>query len=112
MDLGNRYGRAIAVAPDNPNLLLATVSDGPHGDNVHGQLYRSEDRGLTWRHIQEGFPKAVTENINTHHVVFDSSGFAWVIIDRTLYIGTEAATIWRAFWEAPEPLQLLAVCNK
>lgn len=108
-DLDNRYGRAIAVAPNNPDLLLATVSDGPHGDNVHGRLYRSEDRGRSWRHVKEGFPDSVAENINTCHVVFDSFGSAWAIVGRKLYLATEAATVWKEFWEAPSPLRNLAV---
>jgi hypothetical protein len=47
-DLDQRYGRAIIAHPGDPNIILTTVSDGPHGDNVHGQLYRTGDGGENW----------------------------------------------------------------
>ena len=61
------YGRAIAVHPDDPDCLLATVSKGPHGD-AEGQLYRSDDAGQTWEHVTNGFPESVSHNIDTFHI--------------------------------------------
>lgn len=107
-DLGERYGRAIAVAPDDPDLLLATVSDGPHGENVHGQLYRSEDAGRTWQHVADGFPASTRANVNTFHVAFTPDGAAWAIVGKTLYCGEDRAQRWWEFWKAPEPLLMLA----
>jgi len=107
-DLGGRYGRAIVAHPEDPDCLLATVSDGPHGANVHGQLYRSEDAGRTWVHIGEGFPSATKENIDTFHVAFSSEGTAWAVVDRTLYIGRDHARQWEPFWEAPERILMIS----
>lgn len=107
-DLGDRYGRAVAVDPREPDLLLATVSDGPHGDDVHGQLYRSEDAGRTWRHVCEGFPASTKDNINTFHVTFSPDGRAWAVVDRKLYVGHDRATRWQEFWAAPEPIAMIA----
>jgi len=106
--LGERYGRAIAVHPTDPDLLLATVSDGPHGDNVHGQLYRSEDGGGHWEHVAGEFPASAYANIDTHHVAFSADGAAWALVGCTLYCGQERASQWWKFWEAPEPLTMLA----
>ncbi len=107
-DLDCRYGRAIAVAPDRPDLLLATVSDGPHGDNVHGQLWRSVDCGRTWRHVCDGFPDSTRENINTHHVAFARDGTAYALADGILHVGRQRARRWEPVWDAPDDPLMLA----
>ena len=107
-DLGRRYGRAIAVAPDDPDLLLATISDGPHGGDVHGQLWQSEDCGRNWRHVSGGFPASTPDNINTFHVALCDGGQAWAVVGRTLYVGKVRASRWEAFWTATEPILMIA----
>ena len=107
-DLGCRYGRAMAPSPEDPDLLLATVSDGPHGDDVHGQLWRSEDCGRSWTHVCGGFPDSTPENINTHHVVFSPGGPAWALAGGAVYAGHERATRWEQVWQPPEPPLMLA----
>ena len=107
-DLDDRYGRAIAVSPENPDIILASVSDGPHGEDVHGQLYRSEDRGLSWQHISDTFPTSTANNINTNHVVFDSDGLGWAISGNVLYLGEKNAAVWRICWRAPELMNYLS----
>ncbi len=107
-DLGERYGRAIVAYPQDPDCLLATVSDGPHGANVHGQLYGTEDAGKTWVHIKEGFPISTKENIDTFHVAFSSESTAWAVVDRTLYAGRDHARDWALFWEAPERILMIS----
>jgi len=102
-----RYGRAIAVHPDDPELILATVSDGPHGKNVHGKLFRSEDAGKTWTQVKDGFPASTVANINTNNVRFTPDGRAWVAADDTLYLGENRATEWKEVWKAPEPIRIL-----
>ena len=69
-DLGQRYGRAVVTHPEDPDCILATVSDGPLGSNVHGQLYHTEDAGHSWTQVTEGFPLSTRQNINTFHVLF------------------------------------------
>jgi hypothetical protein len=107
-DLGERYGRCVTVHPAEPDLLLSTVSDGPHGENVHGQLFRSEDAGRSWRHVADGFPESTEENIDTFHVAFAPGGTAWACVGRTLYIGREQGAEWEAFWQAPHPIVMLS----
>ncbi len=105
--MGGRYGRAIAVHPQDPTVMLASVSDGPHGDDVHGQLYRSQDGGANWQHVVKDFVASTPQNIDTFHVVFDARGDAWAIVGDTLYHGRFAGRLWRAYWQAPEPLLML-----
>jgi len=107
-DLGDRYGRAIAVHPRRPDTLLASVSDGPHGENVHGQLYRTDDAGRTWTHVADGFPEATGENINTFHVAFSPEGLAWAAVGDTLYVGEAEDTRWREVWRADGPIRAVA----
>jgi photosystem II stability/assembly factor-like uncharacterized protein len=107
-DLGERYGRCVTVHPQDPDLVLATVSDGPHGDDVHGQLYRSEDAGLHWTHVTGGFPASTRDNIDTFHAVFSPEGAAWAVVDNGLYFGGPRAREWSLFWEAPEPIRMLS----
>ncbi len=107
-DLHNRYGRAVAAAPDNGDVILATVSDGPHGQDVHGQLWRSEDAGRTWRHVTDGFPASTQDNINTHHVAFAPDGLAWAVVGKVLYVSSDTGRTWREAWQAPEPIEMLA----
>ena len=106
-DLGARYGRAIAIDPTDPDVMLATVSDGPHGDDVHGQLYRTDDAGRTWSHVCDGFPDSTAQNINTSHVVFTADGIAWACVDRTLYVGDDHGRRWSTFWAGPEPIRMI-----
>jgi photosystem II stability/assembly factor-like uncharacterized protein len=106
--LDDRYGRAIAVAPDDPDLLLATVSDGPHGDDVHGQLYRSEDAGRSWTHVREGFPASTRDNINTFHVALTPGGTGWAVVDDALYVGADRASAWREVRRLGEPIIMVA----
>ena len=68
--VGARYGRAIAVHDDDPDLLLASLSRGPH--EGEGRLYRSVDGGVSWRHLTTGFPPFVEGNIDTACVAFGS----------------------------------------
>jgi len=62
---GEGVGRiAVAVAPSNPNVVYALVDnhfpnpDSTSGERrqrrIGGEVYRSEDRGATWRKVNEG----------------------------------------------------------
>ena len=105
--LGHRYGRAIAVPSDDAHLILASVSDGPHGENVHGQLYRSSDFGKNWEHINDGFPASTKRNINTYQLAFTSNDLGWAAVESKLYIGENRAFRWHLFWEAPESIVMI-----
>ncbi|MFP4105215.1 MAG: WD40/YVTN/BNR-like repeat-containing protein [Phycisphaerae bacterium] len=105
--IGARYGRAITAKPDEPDVILATVSDGPHGDNVHGQLYRSADAGMSWEQVTDGFPDSTEDNINTHRVAFDQAGIAWATAGNRLYRSEDALTF-TCRWEAPEPIEAIS----
>jgi hypothetical protein len=107
-DLGERYGRCVVVHPDEADVALSTVSDGPHGDDVHGQLYRTEDAGRTWTHVADGFPDSTKANIDTFHVGFARGDTAWAIVEETLYVGRERAASWAPFWQARTPIKMLA----
>jgi len=106
-DLQERYGRAIAVHPNNPSVILASVSNGPHGDDVHGQLYRSEDGGRTWQHVRNGFPESTRRNINTFHVAFAQDGTAWAAVGRDLFAGSRDGTEWSHYGEAPCEIRII-----
>ncbi|MFW6132687.1 MAG: WD40/YVTN/BNR-like repeat-containing protein [Planctomycetota bacterium] len=110
-DLDDRYGRAIAVAPDDPELLLATVSDGPHGDDVRAGMFRSDDAGRTWRQVTDGFPASSPENINTHRVAFSADGTGWAAVGHALYIGRDRATTWHALCELPERIEMISTAG-
>jgi hypothetical protein len=107
VELGDRYGRAIAASPGEPDLLLASVSDGPHGDNVHGQLFRSEDAGRSWRQVGTPLPDSTRENINTYRLAFGTDGRSWAAIDDVLYVGQQRATQWSEHWRSPGPIEMI-----
>ncbi|NPV07041.1 MAG: hypothetical protein HPY83_03635 [Anaerolineae bacterium] len=107
-DLGQRYGRAVVVHPKWPEVALATVSDGPSGTDVHGQLYRTEDAGLTWALAEGEFPRSTVRNIDTYHLAFSPDGTAWACVDRALYVSGDSGASWRRFWEAPERIAGIA----
>jgi len=109
--LRHRYGRAIAVHPANPDCLLASVSDGPHGQDVHGGLFHSANGGLAWRRVTEGFPATTVDNINTHHVAFSPAGLAWAVVSGTLYISRDRGLRWDGFWAAPAAIEMIA-CSR
>jgi hypothetical protein len=107
-DMNNRYGRAIVVHPSDPACILATVSDGPHGENVHGELWRTDDGGAHWEHITGRFPGSTTGNIDTFHIAFNREGIAWAIVDRQLFTGYDKASRWELCWTAPEPIGMIS----
>jgi len=109
-DLGERYGRAIAVHPLDADCLLATVSDGPHGEDVHGQLHVSHDAGRSWEHVRDGFPASTHRNIDTFLVSISPDGTAWVAVGTLLYRGLERASHWELFWQAPSDIKALSCC--
>ena len=105
--LSARYGRAIAVHPEDPDCLLASVSTGP-GRNAEGKLYRSEDAGRAWTHAAEGFPATTRGNIDTFHIAFSSAGTAWAAAEGTLYRSEDRGKKWTPFWETSEPIAAIS----
>ena len=106
-DLDNRYGRAVAISPRDPDVMLATVSDGPHGEDVHGQLYRTGDAGRSWQHVTGGVPASVPENINTFQTAFAKGKAAWLALGRALYRSSDDGVSWRVAWEAPDTIRMV-----
>ena len=105
--LPERYGRAIAVHPEEPDCLLATVSRGP-GSDVGGTLHRSTDGGRSWTHVTDGFPKATPGNIDTFQIAFDHDGRGWAVVDTELYLSEDRGETWMVIWSAPEPIARIA----
>ena len=106
--LENRYGRALAVHPRDPDCLLASVSKGPSGrGDVQGKLYYSRDAGRTWTRVLAGFPE-VRGNIDTFHMAFDAEGVAWVAVEDQLYRSEDRGQHWSKFWRAPIAIIALA----
>ncbi len=101
------YGRAIAIHPEEPDCVLASVSKGPHGDDVRGWLFRSDNAGRDWTHVTDGFPDYTVDNINTHRVTFDASGTAWAAVDKKLYQSSDRGKRWKVVWEAPAKIEKL-----
>lgn len=97
--LPRRYGTALAVHPTDPDLLIATVQNGPRGGGAW--LCRSEDGGRTWTQPNEQLTES-TDRISTGCTAFASDGTAWAAIGKTLYIGEDRATVWKPFWTPPE----------
>ena len=102
-----RYGRAIAVHPHNADCVLATVSEGPHGD-AEGQMYRSADAGLSWAHVAAGFPATTTGNIDTFRVAFSADGTALAAVDDKLYRSADEGVHWEIAWTAPAPIAMIS----
>ena len=102
------YGRAIAVHPEEPDCILATVSTGPHGD-AQGQLYRTDNAGRAWSHVTDGFPETTTGNIDTFQIAFTPDGHAWSVVDATLYGSQDRGRTWTSAWNAPSELRMIAV---
>ena len=101
-----RYGRAIAVSPDDPDLVLATGSDGPHAGN--GRLFRSDDCGRSWTHVVDGFPEQTDGNIDTGRVAFDADGHAYAGVGSVLYFSGDHGFSWREMWRGPDEIQRVA----
>ena len=109
--LPRRYGTGIAVHPTDPDLMIATVQNGPRGGGAW--LCRSEDGGATWTELNDHLA-ASTDRIRTGYIAFTPDGTAWAVIGKTLYIGKDRATDWSPFWTPSEydgeyPIQTLAV---
>ena len=102
------YGRAIAVHPDEPECLLASVSTGPHGD-AQGQLYRTDNGGRDWSHVTDGFPETTAGNIDTFHIGFTPDGRAWSAVGDTLYGSQDRGLSWTSAWKAPSDIRMIAV---
>ena len=97
--LPRRYGTAIAAHPTDPDLLIATVQNGPRGGGAW--LCRSENGGRTWAQLNDQLTESI-DRISTGSIAFTSDGTAWAAIGKTLYIGQDSAAVWNPFWTAPE----------
>ena len=102
------YGRAIAVHPEEPECLLASVSTGPHGD-AQGQLYRTDNGGRAWSHVTDGFPETTRGNIDTFRIGFTPDGGAWSAVGDTLFGSQDLGLSWTSVWEAPSNIRMIAV---
>ncbi len=110
--VGARYGRALAVHGEDPQLLLASLSRGPH--EGEGRLYRSADGGASWRHVNAGFPPFIEDNIDTFCVAFgsqDAADRAWAAEGERLYRSEDRGETWRKVWEAPAVITALAAAR-
>ena len=106
-NLPQRYGRALAVHPHHPDILLASTSRGPH-QQVDARLHRSIDAGLTWTQVAGRFPPSSQNNIDTFHLTFDSHGTAWCAVDDALYVSRDSGENWAVACELDEPIELIA----
>jgi hypothetical protein len=107
-DLNNRYGRGIAVNPEDPDTILCGVSDGPTGIDVHGQLYYTEDAGINWTHITHGFPDSTKKNIDTFHIAYAGKDVAWVTGENILFMSRDRGKTWETHWKAPEEILMIS----
>lgn len=98
-----RYGRAIAVHPEDPDCLLASVSRGPRAEGT-GRLFRSDDGGRAWAPPDGGFPETTRDNVDTFQVAFDAGGAAWASVEDRLYRSGDRGRNWRVEWQAPAPI--------
>jgi hypothetical protein len=106
--LNNRYGRGIAVNPENPDTILCGVSDGPRGVNVNGQLYYTDDAGRNWIHINKGFPESTKKNIDTFHIAYADKDVAWATDEESLFISRDQGKTWKTHWKAPDVILMLS----
>ena len=102
-----RYGRALAVHQQDPDCLLASISNGPHGE-TQCKLYRSDDAGLNWSHVDHGFPSHTQNNIDTFQIGFDAEGGAWCAVGPTLYTSADRGQSWEVIWKAEDPIRALS----
>jgi len=102
-----RYGRAIAVDPEDADCIMATISRGPHA-NVGGRLYRSDDQGNSWEHVTKGFPKETSSNIDTFQIAFSDDGRAWAAVNHNLYVSSDRGESWSVYWTAEDPIKMIA----
>ena len=106
--LNDRYGRGIAVNPEDPDIVLCGVSDGPRGVNVNGQLYYTEDAGINWTHVTKGFPESTMKNIDTFHIAYADKDVAWVTNEEYLYQSRNRGKIWETHWKAPDEILMIS----
>ena len=108
--LGRGYGRAIAVPWDDPLLMLATISDGPHDreNNVHGRLFRTTDGGHAWQRVLDGLPPTTPRNINTHHVIFTPDATAWLCEGDRVHVSEDRGRTWHLACRLDEEVVMLS----
>lgn len=107
-NLNNRYGRGIAIHPEDPNTILCGVSDGPRGTHVHGQLYHTDDAGFNWTHVNKGFPESTRKNIDTFHIAYSENDLAWVSNEETLYMSRDRGKTWSTHWKAVDEILIIS----
>lgn len=108
--LSKSYGRAIAVHPQVPDCLLASVSRGP-GSNVDGQLFRTNNAGLKWIPVTSGFPASTRNNIDTFQITFSSDGSAWVAVEKALYKSNDQGKNWEITWKTTDEILALSCAD-
>lgn len=113
---GQGYCRPLAVDPGNPNrVFTAAATTGPGGFSRPGVgsecgIYRSDDGGLTWRHLTQGLPERFGPYVDAldvnperpeHVALADSAG--------NVYQSDDGGDTWRRTHSAPRVRRLLVV---
>ncbi len=114
--LDNRYCRAIAPNPYNPDIVLISGSPThPGGWGADGKrfaVFRSEDGGMHWSRVTDGLPAEMAEEIDTDCLEFSGLRPDWVICgskDGTLYESFDGGRSWCVALSGLPPIQSLAV---
>ena len=50
----------------------------------------------------------VPHNIDTFHIAFSQSGYAWAAVDKTLYTSDDRGKSWASVWEAQDKIRMIA----
>jgi photosystem II stability/assembly factor-like uncharacterized protein len=95
---GSIHLHGLAVAPDDPNLILVGSVNDPAGFAnrvlTGSHIYRSEDGGVTWAESMDGYDFSAAASI--HDIVFDPVDPDRVYIATTAQESISGNGVWRS----------------
>ncbi|MGM9991904.1 MAG: WD40/YVTN/BNR-like repeat-containing protein [Candidatus Bruticola sp.] len=104
------FARRIAIAPYNPNLIMASLSQ-MRDDNGAQLIICSQDGGDTWQVKNVGLPSLNNQRITSISALGERT-FAFSTITGNIYLTTNGGDLWRAIYLSKNTINAIQLLPK
>lgn len=104
------FARRICIAPYNPNLIMAGLSQ-MREDSGAQILLCSEDGGETWQVKNVGLPSLNNQRITSISAIGEKT-FAFSTVTGNVYLTTDGGDLWRAIYLSDHTINTIQLLPK
>ena len=99
------FARRVAIAPYNPNLIMASLSQ-MRDDSGAQIIVCSQDGGDTWQVKNVGLPSLTNQRITSISALKDNI-FAFSTLTGNVYLTTNGGDLWRAIYLSRNTINII-----